>query len=87
MRGPKKRVKSQHREDDRRSTPSDGEASETKEAGRTSKPQPQKVSAVATQIANDGSAPLVNKANGHATIDPSLSLTIERPVDSLMKTH
>lgn len=50
-----------------------------------SKTLPQKVSAVASVIVNDSLTP-TTKVKG-STPDPSLSLTIERPVDLLMETH
>lgn len=90
VRGPKKRVKDRRQSGDEQTTPTDDQTlTQSPETVTTSKPLPQKVSVVASQIANDGSvqSSSANKAHGPTTIDPSLSLTIERPVDSLMKTH
>ena len=90
VRGPKKRVKDHRQSGDGPTAPTDEESvPQSQETVKPSKPLPQKVSAVASQIANDGSlqGSSASKAHGPTAIDPSLSLTIERPVDSLMKTH
>lgn len=76
----KKRTKSIRRSDDAHSNlMEDQEVSDATETGKTSKPQPQKVSAVGSQSTSDGSPPKASKANGNATIDPSLSLPIDAP--------
>ena len=94
VRGPKRRLKNiqpdkQLSQMERSTVSEEPIRSDVKEASPSSKPLPQKVSAAKSLLENDGSQrdPVAVKANGHAAIDPSLSLTIERPVDSLMKTH
>lgn len=87
FRGPKRRVK-RNRNKPAEQTSDESETVAESTGSVPVKPLPQKVVAVGSNNANgknEISAPLA-KASG-ANADPSLSLTIERPVDSLMKTH
>ncbi len=93
LRGPRRRIRNDSRDGKVRAVDKvDTSVPDSQETGPDtalpSKPLPQKVSAVASQGASEGStsgSPV--KGMGTSAIDPSLSLTIERPVDSLVKTH
>lgn len=93
LRGPKKRKNRGRRTDDVRAVDtgekSVADTNETvPEPALPAKPLPQKVSAVASLSSSESSTKsTLVKSNGNTAIDPSLSLTIERPVDSLVKTH
>lgn len=85
LRGPKKRVTRERRSGKQANTVEANALAESSETVPPT-PLPQKLSAVASSTDNvpdDGVKPLA-KASG---VDPSLSLPIERPIDSLMKTH
>lgn len=93
LRGPKRRKNKGRRTDNVRAVDtgakSVSDTDETEpEPALPAKPLPQKVSAVASLSSSESSTKSSSvKSNGNTAIDPSLSLTIERPVDSLVKTH
>ncbi len=89
VRGPKKRKQREKKSNDRLDDSKADDAESTAEkSNQSTTALPQKVSAVATSVEGDGLQDgRLTKIHGPSAIDPSLNLTIERPVDSLMKTH